>query len=113
MLNANALWYQLNGNVLHIAPVDQLLAEPPRTFTGKAIDLDFTDRDLRDGFSSIAGHGNVKATFGPSVAGRLTLKLVDVHWDQAFDIVARVNALRWRRTGDTIFGRRPEEVAAR
>lgn len=114
MLNANALWYQLNGNVLHIAPVDQLLAEPPLTFTGKPMDLDFTELDLRDGFRSIAARGgHVRVDFGPSVAGRLTLKLSGVPWDQAFDIVARVNALRWRRTGDTIFVGRPEEVAAK
>lgn len=114
LLSANGLWYQLNENVLHIAKVDQLLAQPARAFTGKAIDLDFTDRDLRDGFRSIAGHGgNLKVDFGPGVAGHLTLKLNAVHWDQAFDIVARVNDLRWKRTGDTIFVGRPEEVAAR
>ena len=113
ILSANGLWYQLNENVLHIAPVDQLLAEPPKTFTGRVIDLDFSEREIRDSLRSIAGHGNVKVTFGSSVAGHLTLKLNRVHWDQAFDIVARVNALRWKQTGDTIFVGRPEEIAAR
>ena len=111
LLSSNGLWYELNENVVHIAPVDQLLAQPTRRFTGKAIDLDFAERDLRDGFRSIASHGgNVKVDFGPTVAGHLTLKLNAVHWDQAFDIVARVNDLRWKRTGDTIFVERPEEV---
>ena len=113
ILSACGYWYDLNENVVHIAPVDQLLAEPPRTFTGKPIDLDFHERDLRDSLGWIAGHGNVKVGFGPGVAGQLTLKLNGVHWDQAFDVVARVNALRWKRTGDTIFVGRPEEVAAR
>jgi len=55
----------------------------------------------------------VKVDFGPTVAGHLTLKLNGVHWDQAFDIVARVNGLRWKRTGDSIFVGLPESVAAR
>lgn len=111
LLSANGLWYQLNENVLHIAPVDQLLAQPTRRFTGKAIDLDYKERELRDAFRSIASHGgNLKVEFGPSVAGHLSLKLNAVHWDQAFDLVARVNGLRWKRSGGTILVGRPEEV---
>ena len=113
ILSACGYWYDLNENVVHIAPVDQLLAEPPKTFTGRVIDLDFSEREIRDSLRSIAGHGNVKVTFGSSVAGRLTLKLNRVHWDQAFDIVARVNALRWKRTGNTIFVGGLEEVVTR
>lgn len=46
--------------------------------------------------------------FEPGIAGRVTLKLIDVRWDQAFDILARVNSVRWRREGDRIFvWRRP------
>jgi hypothetical protein len=111
IMSANGLGYQLNENVLHIAPVDQLLSQPTRRFTGKTIDLDYKDRELRDAFRAIANHGgDVKVDFGPTVAGHLTLKLNAVHWDQAFDIVARVNGLRWNRTGDTIFVGRPEAV---
>ena len=114
ILSANGLWYQLNENVLHIAAVDQLLARPAQRFTGKTIDLDYKERDLRDAFRSIASYGgDVKVDFGPTVAGRLTLKLNAVHWDQAFDIVARVNDLRWKRTGDTIFVDRYRRMSER
>ena len=114
ILSACGYWYDLNENVVHIVPGDQFLAEPPRKFTGQAIDLDYNERELKDAFRSIAAHGgNVKVDFGPRVAGHLTLKLNAVHWDQAFDIVARVNALRWKRTGDTIFVGMLEEVVVK
>jgi type IV pilus assembly protein PilQ len=34
--------------------------------------------------------------------GKVTLKLNDVPWDQAFDLVIRTNGLTWTRTGDVI-----------
>ena len=34
--------------------------------------------------------------------GKVTLKLNDVAWDQAFDLLVRVNGLAWTRTGDVI-----------
>ena len=36
------------------------------------------------------------------VAGRLTFKLNQVRWDQAFDIVVRVNGLDWAQDGKTL-----------
>ena len=113
MLSANGLWYQLNDNVLHIAKVDQLLSQPPQKFTGKPIDLELVDRDLKDAFREIASHGKARVDFGPTVAGRVTLKLQDVHWDQAFDLLARVNALRWTRQGNTLTVGRPDEVGVK
>ena len=35
--------------------------------------------------------------FGPAVAGKVTLTLKEVKWDQAFDLIARVNGLSWTR----------------
>jgi type II secretory pathway component HofQ len=36
------------------------------------------------------------------VAGHLTLKLNQVRWDQAFDIIVRVNGLDWTQDGKTL-----------
>ena len=38
----------------------------------------------------------------PVVSGRVTLKLNRVPWDQAFDVVVRVNGLAWSRQGGVI-----------
>jgi type II secretory pathway component HofQ len=41
----------------------------------------------------------------------VTLKLNDVPWDQAFDLLARVNGLRWKRQGNVMAVGFAEELA--
>ena len=47
------------------------------------------------------------------VAGRVHFKLDEVPWDQAFDLLTRVNGLSWSRRGDVIrVGFRKREAAS-
>ena len=41
-------------------------------------------------------------TADPAVSGHVTLRLNQVRWDQAFDIVARVNGLEWSEEGKVL-----------
>jgi len=50
----------------------------------------------------IAAHGRAGVEVPEGVGGRVTLKLVEVPWDQAFDLRTCVNGLTWTRTGDVI-----------
>ena len=100
ILVANGLAYQWNENVLHIAPPEQL--PPPRHFSGKPIDVELANRDLGEAFTEIASAGGARVVLDPAIGGRATLKLEKVRWDQAFDVLARVNGLDWSREGDTL-----------
>jgi tetratricopeptide (TPR) repeat protein len=100
ILAANGLTYQWNDNVLHIAAPEQL--SPPRRFSGNRLDVELSNRDLKEALTEIAVTGGATVVLDPTVAGRVTLKLNQVRWDQAFDVVVRVNGLDWSRKGDTL-----------
>ena len=106
ILAPNGLAYQWEDNVLRIAQPQQL--SPPRHFSGQRIDLDWhtsggaPGRDLREGLAELAAFGGATVVIDPAVAGNVVLKLNQVRWDQAFDIVVQVNALDWTRDGDTL-----------
>jgi tetratricopeptide (TPR) repeat protein len=100
ILSANGLAYQWEDNVLRIARPEQL--GPPRRFSGRRIDMKYDDTDLRKALAELAAEGGGTVALDPAIAGHLTLKLNQVRWDQAFDIVARVNGLDWAREGKTL-----------
>jgi hypothetical protein len=93
ILAVNGYTYRIDGNVLWIAIADDLA--PPRSYTGKAIDFNFQEEPLEDALRQIARAGGMGVEVGPGVAGRMTFKLEGVKWDQAFDLVVRINGLSW------------------
>jgi hypothetical protein len=105
VLAANGFAYQWEDNVLWISPPRHLLRE--RRYSGSRIDLDWgttgqAPRDLAEGLAELAAFGGATAVIDPSVRGNVVLKLNQVRWDQAFDIVTRVNGLDWSRDGDSL-----------
>jgi Secretin and TonB N terminus short domain len=100
VLAPNGLAYTLTGPVLEIASPREL--PTPRAFVGKPIDFDFKRVDLREAFRQVAAKGGRRLTLPPGLAGSVTFKLVGVPWDQAFDLVARLNGLAWDDDGHTI-----------
>jgi len=56
-------------------------------YTGKKISLDFQDADVVPIFRFLAEIGGYNIVVHPSVSGRVTLKLTDVPWDHALDII--------------------------
>jgi tetratricopeptide (TPR) repeat protein len=100
ILSANGLAYRWEDNVLRIAAPEQLF--PPQHFSGQRIDVDFRNTDLRKALAEIAAQGDAHIDIDPVVQGDLTIKLNQVRWDQALDIVVRVNGLDWAREGKTL-----------
>jgi hypothetical protein len=100
LLAANGFAYQWVDNVLRIARPEHL--PPPRPFSGKRIDLDLQNRDLREVFAEIAATGGATVVLDPQISGHVTLKLNQVRWDQAFDVVVGANGIEWSREGDTL-----------
>lgn len=106
ILAANGLAYQWEDNVLWISPPRHLLRQ--RRYSGKRIDLDWgtkgraPGRDLSEGLAELAASGGATVVIDPPVRDNVVLKLNQVRWDHAFDIVARVNGLDWTRDGDSL-----------
>ena len=68
-------------------------------WTGERISVDFKDVDLRDFFLFIADFSGMNMILDPAVKGTLTIKLTDVPWDQAMDLVCRQYGLAYEIDG--------------
>ena len=62
-------------------------------FTGTPITLDFKDGDLQDIFRLFADISGLNVVVNPGVSGKVTLKLTEVPWDQALDLILKTNGL--------------------
>jgi type II secretory pathway component HofQ len=69
-------------------------------WTGERISVDFKDVDLRDFFMFIAEISGMNMILDPAVKGTLTIKLTDVPWDQAMDLVCRQYGLGYEIDGN-------------
>lgn len=82
-------------------------------YTGDRLSLNFQDVEVRAILQVIADFTNLNIIASDSVSGNLTLRLKDVPWDQALDIVLQVHGLDKRRTGNVIFVAPRKEMADR
>lgn len=82
-------------------------------YTGEKLSLNFQDVEIRSILQVIADFTDLNIIASDSVKGNLTLRLRDVPWDQALDIVLQTNDLAKRRAGNVIFIAPREEMAAR
>jgi type II secretory pathway component HofQ len=108
ILAPNGLAASLVGPVLEIARPEQLGSI--RRFDGTPMDLDFKDVDLQGALRQIAERGGRELAVESSLAGEVTLKLSGVPWDQAFDLVVRLNGLAWKQEGTRIRVGRPQDL---
>lgn len=73
------------------------------TYTGKKISLDFQDIEVRRVLQLLADFTDINMVAADSVQGNITLRLKDVPWDQALDIVLKTKNLDKRRNGNVIW----------
>jgi hypothetical protein len=100
MLAPNGLAASEVGNVVEIGTPATL--PPPRAFVGRPIDVDYESLDLVAALRDVAGQGEYEVDVPPGVQGRVTIRLVGVPWDQAFDLLVRLNGLAWKAADRTI-----------
>jgi type IV pilus secretin PilQ/predicted competence protein len=63
------------------------------SYTGRLISLDLQDADIDSALRIIAEVSNLNIVAGDGVVGKVTLKLVDVPWDQALDVILKNHGL--------------------
>ncbi|MEC8056987.1 MAG: type IV pilus secretin PilQ family protein [Pseudomonadota bacterium] len=86
-------------------PVDrnQLGARSTPNYSGKKISLDFQDIEVRRVLQLLADFTDINMVTADSVQGNITLRLKDVPWDQALDIILKTKNLDKRRSGNVIW----------
>src|SRR5450631_2596441 len=88
-------------------------AEEKKEYTGERLTLNFQDIDVRSVLQLLADTSGQNIVVSDSVAGNLTLRLQNVPWDQALDIVLRTKGLDKRRHDNVIIIGPTEELATR
>ena len=73
-----------------------------RNFTGRRIDLDLKDADVHNVLRLLADVGQVNVVTADNVTGTVTIRMRNVPWDQALDIVLQSKGLGMVRTGNMI-----------
>ena len=81
-------------------------------YTGERLSLNFQDIEVRAVLQLIADFTGLNMVTSDSVSGNLTLRLKNVPWDQALDIVLKTKGLAMRKAGNVIMVAPAEEVAA-
>lgn len=66
---------------------------PAKKWTGHPVSLDFKDGDLQDVFRLFADISGLNVVVNPGITGKVTLKLTEVPWDQALDLILKINGL--------------------
>ena len=69
------------------------LGSGQKVYTGHPISMDFKDADVQDIFRLFADISGLNVVVNPGVSGKVTLKLTEVPWDQALDLILKTNGL--------------------
>ena len=73
--------------------------EQPIAYSGERMSMNFQDVEVRSVLQLIADFAGLNLVAGQAIEGRMTLRIVDVRWDEALDLVLSINGLGKRRTG--------------
>ncbi|MGI9333477.1 MAG: type IV pilus secretin PilQ [Gammaproteobacteria bacterium] len=82
-------------------------------YTGERLSLNFQNIEVRAVLQLIADFTGLNLVASDTVGGSLTLRLKNVPWDQALDIILKTKGLAMRQTGNVILVAPTEEIAAR
>lgn len=81
-------------------------------YTGERLSLNFQDIPVRAVLQLIADFTSLNVVVSDSVDGNLTLRLKNVPWDQALDIILKAKGLSKRESGNVLLVAPSEEIAA-
>ncbi|MDG5976630.1 fimbrial assembly protein PilQ [Hydrogenophaga taeniospiralis CCUG 15921] len=82
-------------------------------YNGEKLSLNFQNIEVRSLLQVIADFTNFNVVTSDSVTGAVTLRLKDVPWDQALDIILQAKGLGMRKSGNVLWIAPKDEIAAR
>jgi len=122
VIEPHGLWehaaYQTDNKfIVEVKPVvddpNKLVKGGKIGYTGEKLTLNFQKIDVREALNVIADFTETNMVISDTVRGDLTLRLKDVPWDQAFDIILQSRGLDMRKNGNVIQVAPREEIAAK
>jgi len=99
--------------VVAVRPVKEdpnKLAKGAQGYRGEKISFDFQNIEVRAALQAVADISGLNIIASDSVAGSLTLRLKDVPWDQALDVILQSKGLDMRKNGTVIWIAPKEEL---
>jgi len=104
-----------NQYVVEVREVPEEIVEQRKkdVFKGERLSLNFQDIEVRSVLQLIADFTNLNMVVSDAVSGNLTLRLKNVPWDQALDIILKTKGLGKRENGNVIYVAPSEEIASR
>ena len=115
--NFEQLAYQAgNQYIIEISPKkEEAKIDPnaPPVYSGNRVTFNFQDIPTRSVLQLIADVSDLNIVVADSVGGNVTLRLINVPWDQALDIVLQAKGLDKRRNGNVIWVAPQKEIADR
>lgn len=79
-----------------------VLGEPVGRFHGEPISLDLKDADLRDVLLTFSKLARLNMVIDPDVRGSVTVRLENVPWDQALEVILKSNGLGYVLEGSMV-----------
>ncbi len=122
VIEPKGLWeyaaYQTDNKfIVEVKPViedpNKLVKSNQVGYAGEKLTLDFQNIAVREALNVIADFTNLNVVISDTVTGNLTLRLKDVPWDQALDIILQSRGLDMRKNGNVIQVAPREEIAAK
>ncbi|MDH4655100.1 MULTISPECIES: type IV pilus secretin PilQ [unclassified Pseudomonas] len=112
------LAYQTDNKLtVSIKPLTQDDVEKRKTerfaYSGEKLSLNFQDIDVRSVLQLIADFTDLNLVASDTVQGNITLRLQNVPWDQALDLVLKTKGLDKRKVGNVLLVAPADEIAAR
>ena len=105
-----------NRFILEVKPVIEdatRLGGGQRRYTGDKLSLNFQNVEVRAVLQVLADFTGLNIITSDTVSGNLTLRLKDVPWDQAMDIILQAKGLDMRKTGNVMWIAPRDELATR
>ena len=97
-------------DLIHLPPPDNAVSG---VYAGDKLSLNFQNIQLRTVLQQIADVAGLNLVAGDDVQGSITLRLKDVPWDQALDLVLQAKGLDKRVKAGVLLVAPAEELAAR
>ncbi len=94
-----------------VAATAQASASDTRAYRGRPVTFNFQDVPVRTVLQLIAELSDLNIVASDTVQGNVTLRLINVPWDQALDIVLQARSLDQRRSGNVVWVAPQAEIA--
>ncbi len=99
--------------VIEVKPLSATAASQRNRYTGEKLSLNFQNVEVRAVLNVIADFTDLNIITSDTVTGNITLRLKDVPWDQAMDLILQTRGLDMRKNGNVIWVAPRDELATR